>query len=199
MSTPPHSLHLAVALDGAGWHPAAWRAGAPAASCSAPGTGPTSSTRRRGPWSTSSPLKTDWRYSPSPGEPRRSGGPGARAPGCRPRRRAGRPPSTTRLGLVPVATVTHTEPFHVSKALATLDYVSSGRAGWQFRFTPGGREAGHFGRRLHGYASCSGHGPGEDGHRRPAGRGGRLRRGCPPPVGQLGDDAEIRDAQRAAL
>lgn len=24
-STPPSSLHLAVALDGAGWHPASWR------------------------------------------------------------------------------------------------------------------------------------------------------------------------------
>ena len=40
-------------------------------------------------------------------------------------------PLTSRIGLVPVATVTHTEPFHVSKALATLDYVSSGRAGWR--------------------------------------------------------------------
>jgi hypothetical protein len=25
MHTPEHDLHLAVALDGAGWHPAAWR------------------------------------------------------------------------------------------------------------------------------------------------------------------------------
>jgi alkanesulfonate monooxygenase SsuD/methylene tetrahydromethanopterin reductase-like flavin-dependent oxidoreductase (luciferase family) len=24
-STPPSSLHLAVALDGTGWHPASWR------------------------------------------------------------------------------------------------------------------------------------------------------------------------------
>ena len=30
---------------------------------------------------------------------------------------------------MPTAIVTHTEPFHLSKAIATLDYVSSGRAG----------------------------------------------------------------------
>ena len=38
---------------------------------------------------------------------------------------------TRHIGLIPVATVTHTEPFHVSKAIATLDFVSHGRAGWQ--------------------------------------------------------------------
>ena len=35
-------------------------------------------------------------------------------------------PVTTRIGLVPSVTVTHTEPFHVSKAIATLDFVSFG-------------------------------------------------------------------------
>ena len=38
-------------------------------------------------------------------------------------------PGTTRVGIIPVATTTHTEPFHISKAIATLDYVSRGRAG----------------------------------------------------------------------
>ena len=38
-------------------------------------------------------------------------------------------PLTRHIGLVPTAIVTHTEPFHVSKAIATLDYVSTGRAG----------------------------------------------------------------------
>ena len=42
-------------------------------------------------------------------------------------------PVTRHIGLIPVATVTHTEPFHVSKAIATLDFVSHGRAGWQVR------------------------------------------------------------------
>ncbi len=40
---------------------------------------------------------------------------------------------TRSIGLIPVATVTHTEPFHVSKAIATLDFISHGRAGWQPR------------------------------------------------------------------
>ena len=40
-------------------------------------------------------------------------------------------PVTTHIGLIPTVTTTHTEPFHVSKAVATLDYTSEGRAGWQ--------------------------------------------------------------------
>ncbi|MFI1202899.1 LLM class flavin-dependent oxidoreductase [Streptomyces sp. NPDC020883] len=39
-------------------------------------------------------------------------------------------PATARIGLVPTVTTTHTEPFHVSTAVATLDWVSRGRAGW---------------------------------------------------------------------
>lgn len=52
-----------------------------------------------------------------------------------------------RIGLIPVATVTHTEPFHISKAVATLDYVSHGRAGWQPRVSVTTHEAALFGRR----------------------------------------------------
>lgn len=37
---------------------------------------------------------------------------------------------TTRIGVVPVVATTTTEPFHVSTALATIDVVASGRAGW---------------------------------------------------------------------
>ncbi|MGW2208655.1 LLM class flavin-dependent oxidoreductase [Streptomyces sp. NPDC001781] len=37
---------------------------------------------------------------------------------------------TSRVGLIPTVTTTHTEPFHTSSALATLDFVSEGRAGW---------------------------------------------------------------------
>jgi alkanesulfonate monooxygenase SsuD/methylene tetrahydromethanopterin reductase-like flavin-dependent oxidoreductase (luciferase family) len=39
-------------------------------------------------------------------------------------------PVTHRIGLLPTITVTHTEPFHVQASVATLDHVSSGRAGW---------------------------------------------------------------------
>ena len=46
-----------------------------------------------------------------------------------------------------MATVTHTEPFHISKSIATLDYVSHGRAGWQPRVSATAHEAALFGRR----------------------------------------------------
>ncbi|SDS11522.1 LLM class flavin-dependent oxidoreductase [Microlunatus soli] len=39
-------------------------------------------------------------------------------------------PVTGGIGLVPEFTVTHAEPFHISKAVATLDHTSEGRAGW---------------------------------------------------------------------
>ncbi|GAB2700343.1 LLM class flavin-dependent oxidoreductase [Nocardia thraciensis] len=39
--------------------------------------------------------------------------------------------ATHRIGLVPQATVTHTEPFHISKAIASLDFATYGRAGWE--------------------------------------------------------------------
>ncbi|WP_086666760.1 LLM class flavin-dependent oxidoreductase [Lentzea kentuckyensis] len=56
-------------------------------------------------------------------------------------------PLTTRIGLVPTAVVTHTEPFHLSKAIATLDYVSEGRAGVQLTTAHDPLHAKHFGRR----------------------------------------------------
>jgi alkanesulfonate monooxygenase SsuD/methylene tetrahydromethanopterin reductase-like flavin-dependent oxidoreductase (luciferase family) len=59
-------------------------------------------------------------------------------------------PETARVGIIPVATTTHTEPFHVSKSIATLDYVSRGRAGLQARISPTGLEAAQFGRRAIG-------------------------------------------------
>jgi alkanesulfonate monooxygenase SsuD/methylene tetrahydromethanopterin reductase-like flavin-dependent oxidoreductase (luciferase family) len=43
--------------------------------------------------------------------------------------------------------VTRTEPFHVSKAIATLDFVSHGRAGWQVRVSGTPHVADLFGRR----------------------------------------------------
>lgn len=38
--------------------------------------------------------------------------------------------ATSVIGVVPVASTTYAEPFHLSSALASLDHVSSGRAGW---------------------------------------------------------------------
>jgi len=56
-------------------------------------------------------------------------------------------PRTRRIGLIPTATTTHTEPFHVATALQTLDFVSLGRAGWQLRFSGSPVDAAAFGRK----------------------------------------------------
>jgi alkanesulfonate monooxygenase SsuD/methylene tetrahydromethanopterin reductase-like flavin-dependent oxidoreductase (luciferase family) len=56
-------------------------------------------------------------------------------------------PSTRRIGLIPSVNVTHTEPFHISKAIASLDYVSMGRAGARVQVSPQPHVAAHFGRR----------------------------------------------------
>jgi alkanesulfonate monooxygenase SsuD/methylene tetrahydromethanopterin reductase-like flavin-dependent oxidoreductase (luciferase family) len=56
-------------------------------------------------------------------------------------------PLTRHVGLIPTVIVTHTEPFHASKAIATLDYVSTGRAGVRVRVSAAPHEAAHFGRR----------------------------------------------------
>ncbi|KOU65581.1 FMNH2-utilizing oxygenase [Streptomyces sp. MMG1533] len=56
-------------------------------------------------------------------------------------------PATSRVGLVPTVTTTHTEPFHVQAAVATLDWVSRGRAGWRLDVSTTEGEARLFGRR----------------------------------------------------
>ena len=42
-------------------------------------------------------------------------------------------PATKHIGLLPIATVTYPEPFHIASAVSTLDWVSKGRGGWQPR------------------------------------------------------------------
>ncbi|MEV7599433.1 LLM class flavin-dependent oxidoreductase [Kitasatospora sp. NPDC089797] len=56
-------------------------------------------------------------------------------------------PLTSRVGLVPTVTTTHTEPFHTSISLNTLDWVSEGRAGWLVGVSDTEAEARSFGRR----------------------------------------------------
>ncbi|MCT9076729.1 LLM class flavin-dependent oxidoreductase [Streptomyces fulvoviolaceus] len=56
-------------------------------------------------------------------------------------------PETGRIGLVPTVTTTHTEPFHVQAAVATLDWISRGRAGWRLDVSTTEGEARLFGRR----------------------------------------------------
>ncbi|CAN5151508.1 LLM class flavin-dependent oxidoreductase [soil metagenome] len=51
------------------------------------------------------------------------------------------------IGLVPTVTTTHTEPFHAATGLQTLDFVSDGWAGWRVQVSGRAHEAAHFGRR----------------------------------------------------
>ncbi|GLF96162.1 LLM class flavin-dependent oxidoreductase [Streptomyces yaizuensis] len=55
-------------------------------------------------------------------------------------------PLTRRIGLVPTVTTTHTDPHRLAAALATLDWVSQGRAGWAV-----GVSATEAGARLYGH------------------------------------------------
>ncbi|MER7561370.1 LLM class flavin-dependent oxidoreductase [Streptomyces sp. NPDC097941] len=148
MSPSSPLLHLAVALDGTGWHPASWRE-------------PVARPRE---------LLTAGYWADLVAEAERGlldfvtieDGLGPQSshfldPDERTDQVRGRldavliasriAPLTRHIGLVPTAVVTHTEPFHLSKAIATLDYVSSGRAGVRVQITARPNEAAHFGRR----------------------------------------------------
>ena len=51
------------------------------------------------------------------------------------------------IGLVPTITTTHVEPFHTATGVQTLDYTSEGWAGWRAQVSARAHEAAHFGRR----------------------------------------------------
>ncbi|WP_329176014.1 LLM class flavin-dependent oxidoreductase [Streptomyces sp. NBC_01477] len=148
MPSTTSPLHLAVALDGAGWHPAAWREpdARPADLFSAPYWLDLAAEAERG-------LLDFVTIEDSLGQQStRYTGPDGRTDRVRGRldavlTAARIAPLTRHLGLIPSAVVTHTEPFHLSKAVATLDYVSTGRAGVQIRVSGRADEAAHFGRR----------------------------------------------------
>ncbi|MBV2154919.1 LLM class flavin-dependent oxidoreductase [Kitasatospora sp. SUK 42] len=141
-------LHLSVALDGTGWHPAAWRE---------PGARPADVFKARywadlvreaerglldfvtfedtlGLQSAAFHLTDD------------------RTDQVRGRLdavllAAAIAPLTSHIGLVPTTNVTHTEPFHVASGIASLDFASRGRAGWRPQITSRASDAAHFGRR----------------------------------------------------
>ena len=147
MSTPA-PLHLAVALDGAGWHPAAWRE-------------PDAQPRRlftAGYWTELAQqaerglldfltiedgldLQSDDHFQADARTDRVRGRLDAVLIAAR------AAPATRHIGFVPTAITTHTEPFHLSKAIATLDYVSTGRAGIRVQVGARASTAAHFGRR----------------------------------------------------
>ncbi|HEX6519627.1 MAG TPA: LLM class flavin-dependent oxidoreductase [Streptosporangiaceae bacterium] len=134
-------MHLAVALEGTGWHPAAWRE------------------ERARP----AELFTARYWTEVIAEAERglldfvTIEDGFTVQSSRADRVTGRldavliaarvAPLTQRIGLVPTVIVTHTEPFHISKAIATLDYASGGRAGVRVRVSGSPEEAALFGRR----------------------------------------------------
>ncbi|MFJ4918869.1 LLM class flavin-dependent oxidoreductase [Streptomyces sp. NPDC088725] len=143
-------LHLAIALDGAGWHPAAWRTPeARADALFSPGYWvDLVQEAERGlvdfvTIEDSLGLQSS-RYDRIAGEEDRGRVRGRLDAVLTASRVA---PLTSHIGLVPAVTVTHTEPFHTSKAIATLDYVSTGRAGVRVQVSGRGYEADLFGRR----------------------------------------------------
>ena len=144
----PDSFHLAVALDGAGWHPAAWREpdARPADLFDAGYWTDLVLEAERGALDfvtieDSLAVQSDDPFVPDRRVDRVRGRLDAVLIAARVA------PRTQRIGLVPTAVVTHTEPFHVSKSIATLDYVSSGRAGVRVQIAGRPDVAAHFGRR----------------------------------------------------
>lgn len=147
-STPPSSLHLAVALDGAGWHPASWRepVARPHDLFTAGYWADLVTEAERGLLdfvTIEDGLGPQSSHFLDPDE--RSDQVRGRLDAVLIASRVA--PLTRRIGLVPTVVATHTEPFHISKAIATLDYVSAGRAGLRVQITARPNEAAHFGRR----------------------------------------------------
>jgi alkanesulfonate monooxygenase SsuD/methylene tetrahydromethanopterin reductase-like flavin-dependent oxidoreductase (luciferase family) len=142
------ALHLAVALDGAGWHPAAWRepAARPRELFTARYWADLVTEAERGlldlvTIEDSLSLQSSRRTGPDKRTDQVRGRLDAVLIAARVA------PLTRHIGLVPTTVVTHTEPFHISKAIATLDHVSTGRAGVRVRVSARDDETAHFGRR----------------------------------------------------
>lgn len=142
-------VHIAVALDGAGWHPAAWRE---------PTARPTELTTA-GYWRDLVRAADDAGVVFATIEDAltlegRTAEPDA---GIRRDRVRGRldallvasflAPLTRRIGLVPTVTTTHPEPFHLATGLQTLDHASLGRAGARIVAGSSPQERANFGRR----------------------------------------------------
>ena len=148
MADSSNHVRLAVALDGAGWHPAAWREAdaRPAELFTAGYWSDLVAEAERGlldfvTIEDSLGLQSDDPFVPDDRTDRVRGRLDAVLIAARiaPRSRG--------IGLVPTATVTQTEPFHVSKSIATLDYVSTGRAGVRVQISARADVADHVGRR----------------------------------------------------
>ena len=145
---PADALHLAVALDAAGWHPAAWREpeAQPDRLFTAAYWVGLAQQAQRGlldfvTIEDSLDLQSDDHFRRDERTDRVRGRLDAVLIAAR------IAPTTRHIGFVPTAITTHTDPFHISKAIATLDYVSTGRAGVRVQIAGRGDTAAHFGRR----------------------------------------------------
>ncbi|MFE9909748.1 LLM class flavin-dependent oxidoreductase [Streptomyces clavifer] len=145
---PGTPLHLAVALDGAGWHPAAWReAGArPGELLTAAYWAELVAEAERGlldfvTFEDALGLQSAAFHQPDDRTDQVRGSVDAVLLASH------LAPLTTRIGLVPTTNVTHTEPFHLAIGIATLDHASKGRAGWRPQISSRAADAAHFGRR----------------------------------------------------
>ena len=141
-------LHLAVALDGAGWHPAAWRdTGAqPGGLFGARYWAGLVAEAERGlldlvTLEDSLGLQSTSFTGPDDRTDQVRGSLDAVLLAAR------LAPLTSHIGLVPTTNVTHTEPFHLATGIATLDHVSRGRAGWRPQVSARASDSAHFGRR----------------------------------------------------
>lgn len=140
-------LHLGVALDGTGWHPASWRQSdaRPADLLTAPYWTDLVVEAERGlldfvTIEDGLALQSDHPWRPDQRTDRVRG----RVDAVQIAARVA--PRTRHIGLIPTAITSHTEPFHLSKAIATLDYVSTGRAGVRVQISANPESVGHFGR-----------------------------------------------------
>jgi alkanesulfonate monooxygenase SsuD/methylene tetrahydromethanopterin reductase-like flavin-dependent oxidoreductase (luciferase family) len=144
-------LHLAVALDGAGWHPAAWReADAQPDRLFTPQYWVGLAQRAEQGLldfvtiEDGLDLQSEDHFRRDERTDRVRGRLDAVLIAAR------AAPATRHLGFIPTAITAHTEPFHLSKAIATLDYVSAGRAGVRVQVGARADTAAHFGRRQFG-------------------------------------------------
>ncbi|MET4669701.1 MULTISPECIES: LLM class flavin-dependent oxidoreductase [unclassified Streptomyces] len=141
-------LHLAVALDGAGWHPAAWReeGARPGELLDAAYWADLVAEAERGlidfvTIEDALGLQSAAFHLPDDRTDQVRGSIDAVLLA------AHLAPLTTHIGLVPTTNVTHTEPFHLAIGIATLDHASKGRAGWRPQISSRASDAAHFGRR----------------------------------------------------
>lgn len=158
-----HQVHLAVALEGAGWHPASWR----------------EASARPHELTTARYWRELLRTADDAGiafatiedalalTDRFESVEGLRRDRVRGRLDAVLiasyvAPLTRRIGLVPTVTTAHPEPFHVATGIQTLDFASRGRAGVRLVAGASAAERANFGRRASGVDTIPASGRVED-------------------------------------